>query len=112
MQNTVIVLSQTSMGSGPAALCDKILSSYLNTLAEGEFLPQALLFYTEGVKLCCQGSPVLPQLKTLAEKGVRFILCRTCLDYYGLLDAVCVGEIGNMLQIVEAQAAANKVIHI
>ena len=31
-----------------------------------------------------EGSPVVDVLKALEAKGVRLILCRTCLDYYGL----------------------------
>ncbi len=54
--------------------------------------------------------PYQKELEELAAAGVPLIACRTCLDYYGLLDQVVVGEIGNMLRIVEAQATAAKVI--
>jgi len=46
----------------------------------------------------------------LSAAGVPLIACRTCLDFYDLLDRVVVGEIGNMLRIVEAQISAAKVI--
>lgn len=112
MKNAVILLNQLGMGVGDAALRQKVLATYLRTLLEGEFLPQALLFYTEGVQLCCEGSPTLDSLAGLAARGVQLIVCRTCLESYGLVDKVRVGEIGNMLQIVEAQAAAQKVITV
>ena len=53
---------------------------------------------------------VVPQLAELFAAGVPLIACRTCLDFYSLQDSVVVGEIGNMLRIVEAQASASKVI--
>jgi peroxiredoxin family protein len=62
------------------------------------------------VKLVVEGSPCLAELAALAEAGVPLIACRTCLDFYGLLDSVAVGEIGNMMRIVEMQAAAAKVV--
>jgi hypothetical protein len=46
----------------------------------------------------------------LSSTGVLLIACRTCLDYYGLQDNVVVGEVGDMLRVVEAQASASKVI--
>ena len=45
-----------------------------------------------------------------AASGGRILICRTCLEHYGLLGRVPETEIGNMLMIVEAQATAAKVI--
>ena len=110
LHRTAIVLSQTTMGNGDHVLCERLLHSYLRTLNEADATPDFLLFYTEGVKLCCEGSLVLSELQALSKKGAILILCRTCLEHYKLMDAVKVGEIGNMLKILEAQAAAAKVI--
>jgi hypothetical protein len=44
------------------------------------------------------------------KAGVPVIACRTSLNFHGLMDQAAVGEIGNMVRIVEAQAAADKVI--
>jgi len=41
---------------------------------------------------------------------VGLIICKTCLDYYGLVDKVRVGIVGGMGDIIAAQALANKVI--
>ena len=73
---------------------------------------RAVLFYAAGVRLVAEGSPCLQELATLADAGVPLIACRTCLDYYGLIDQVQVGEIGNMLRIVEAQGKARKVVTV
>jgi len=108
--STAIVFNHDGLGHADAALRHKLASNYLRTLLELEQHPQAVLFYAAGVKLVAEGSPCLTELAELAAAGVPLIACRTCLDFYGLMDKVQVGEIGNMLRIVEAQAAADKVV--
>lgn len=56
------------------------------------------------------GSPILEQLRALEAKGVRLIVCSTCLEHYGLTDKVQVGIVGAMTDIIEAQVKASKVI--
>lgn len=107
---TALVFNQDGLGHADAALRHKLATNYLRTLIELEQPPQAILFYAAGVRLVAEGSPCLGELGELAAAGVPLIACRTCLDFYGLLEKVQVGEIGNMLRIVEAQAAADKVV--
>ncbi|MER2527650.1 MAG: DsrE family protein [Candidatus Competibacter denitrificans] len=107
---TIILITQDGMGSGDTELQHDLLGKYLRLLLEKGALPTALCFYTEGVKLIATGSPFLERLAQLEEKGVRLIVCATCLNYYGLLDQVQVGTIGSMDDILTAQLQANKVI--
>jgi sulfur relay (sulfurtransferase) complex TusBCD TusD component (DsrE family) len=53
---------------------------------------------------------VLEPLRALVAGGVPVVACRTCLEHYGLLERVAVGEIGTMAQVIELQAAAGKVV--
>ncbi|MDR2451667.1 MAG: DsrE family protein [Candidatus Accumulibacter sp.] len=108
--DTVIIFSNDGLGRGDEALRHQLAVNYLRTLSELGYRPQALLFYTAGVKLVAAGSPCLAELETLARAGVPLIACRTCLDHYGLTGRVEVGEIGNLLRIVEAQGNAGKVL--
>jgi sulfur relay (sulfurtransferase) complex TusBCD TusD component (DsrE family) len=73
-------------------------------------LPSAICFYTEGVRLVTEGSPVIEKLQLLEGKGVRLIVCSTCLNYFGLSEKIKIGIIGGMGDILEAQRLANKVI--
>jgi sulfur relay (sulfurtransferase) complex TusBCD TusD component (DsrE family) len=82
----------------------------LRLLTESNLLPAAICFYTDGVKLVVEGSPVLEQLKLLEARGVHLIVCSTCLNYFGLEDKVQVGIVGGMTDIIEAQWRADKVI--
>ena len=93
--------------------CNKSWSAtYFKLLDENNILPAAICFYTDGVRLVVEGSPVLDSLKSLEAKGVRLILCSTCLSYFNLTDQVRVGIVGGMTDILEAQRRAGKVISI
>jgi hypothetical protein len=107
---TVVLISKNGMGSADEALTLKLISTYLRLLLENEYLPAAICFYTEGVKLAVEGSPVLAELQKLEEKQVRLILCSTCLNFFSLMDKIQVGIPGGMNDIVEAQWKAEKVI--
>lgn len=108
--STVILITNQGMGQANTELQQKLLGTYLNLLLESGYLPATICFYTNGVKLVCQGSPLLEQLRSLESKGVRLIVCSTCLEYFGLLDQVQVGIVGGMPDIIEAQWRADKVI--
>ena len=81
-------------------------------LVDANTLPAKIVFYTDGARLACEGSPAVKELKALKDCGVELILCSTCLDYYGLRDKVQVGIVGGMPDIIEALSAAGKVISL
>jgi intracellular sulfur oxidation DsrE/DsrF family protein len=110
MQNMVILITDKGMGKGPEELQLTLIDKYLQLLLQNEALPSAICFYTEGVKLVLDGSPVLTQLRELETAGVRLIVCSTCLNYFGLADKVKAGIVGGMTDILEAQIRAEKVI--
>ena len=115
LKSTVVVFTHEGMGSsGPQdrELRLKLAGTFLTLLDTAGDLPGAICFYTDGVKLACEGSPLLEQLKALQAKGVRLVLCKTCLDYFGLTDKVQVGIVGGMPDIIEAMTTADKVISV
>jgi intracellular sulfur oxidation DsrE/DsrF family protein len=107
---TVILITRNGMGQADPELQHKLITTYLKLVDENDLLPAAICFYTEGVKLVVTGSPVLESLRSLESKGVRLILCSTCLNFYHLADQVQVGIPGGMTDIIEAQRRAGKVI--
>lgn len=98
------------MGFADVVLQLKLLDTYLKLLVENNSLPAVICFYTDGVKLVVEGSPLLQRLAQLEQKGVRLIICSTCLNYFELSERVRVGIVGGMTDILEAQSKANKVI--
>lgn len=110
--DTVILVTRNGMGDAEAELQRKLITTYFKLLDEHDIRPAAICFYTDGVKLVTPGSPVVDTLRSLEAKGVRLILCSTCLNYFNLADQVQVGIVGGMTDILEAQLQANKVISI
>lgn len=109
---TAILFTHFGMGDAPAELQQKLAGVFLNLLGQSDLAQARLLFYTDGVRLVCKGSPVLEQLKALEERGAELIICQTCLNYFGLIDKVQVGIVGGMADIIEALAQADKVISV
>jgi hypothetical protein len=108
--STVVLINNDGMGVAEEPLRHKLLRVYLTMLQENGLYPGAICFYAGGVKMVAEGSPVLDLLRALEEKGVRLIICSTCLQYFKLADKVAVGIIGGMNDIVLAQWMADKVI--
>jgi hypothetical protein len=109
---TVLLVAHNGMGSAEPALQQRLFAKYLRLLEENHLLPAAICFYTEGVHLVAEGSPVLELLRSLGTQGVNLLVCLTCLEHYGLVDRVRVGTVGGMPAIIAAQWAATKVITV
>jgi len=110
--DTTILVTRNGMGEADFELQSKLINTYFRLLNENDILPAVICFYADGVKLVVDGSPVLDTLKSLEEKGVRLVLCNTCLNFYGLAEKVQVGVVGGMGDIIEAQVKASKVVTI
>lgn len=110
--NIVLLVSRNGMGEAEPALQHKLIQTYLRLLDESGMLPAVIAFYGEGVRLVTDGSPVLEQLRVLEARGVRLVICSTCLNYYQLTEQVQVGIVGGMTDIIEAQWRADKVISL
>ena len=105
----------TEYGMGHASGGDlqlKLARKFLSLLLANGKLPAQICFYTDGVKLCVEGSPVLEELRRLEAQGVELVLCSTCLDAFGLADKVAAGVVGGMPDILEALANADKVVSL
>lgn len=110
--NTILLFTRNGLGNAPAELQQKLAVKFLQLTLQANTLPAKILFYTDGVKLACAGSPVIEELKAMKERGVELILCSTCLDYFSLRDKVQVGIVGGMPDIIEAMGEAEKVISL
>jgi intracellular sulfur oxidation DsrE/DsrF family protein len=112
-KNIVIVFKSDGMGvTGNRELREVLARKFLALIADADTLPGAVCFYTDGVKLVCEGSPLLAELAALEQRGVHLVICKTCLDTFGLAGRVRVGIVGGMTDILEAQLRASKVITI
>jgi hypothetical protein len=76
----MIQVTNDGMGAADAQLQHTLLQRYLLLLQQNGTLPSV---YTSGVKMVIEGFPVLEALQSLEAHGVRLIVCKTCLDYFG-----------------------------
>lgn len=109
---TVYVFTRFGMGHGPEELQKALAVKFLSLALESGQLPRRILFYTDGVRLSCEGSPVIDLLRKYEAQGVELVLCKTCLDTYGLTGQVQVGVVGGMGDILESLQQADKVVSL
>jgi intracellular sulfur oxidation DsrE/DsrF family protein len=109
-RDTLLLVTNEGLGHAEPELGRKLFDKYLELLEANGTYPGAIAFYTQGVKLCCEGSISLERLRALEAKGVRLLLCKTCVDAFGLTDSVRAGVIAGMGDIQAAQVLARKVI--
>jgi hypothetical protein len=109
---TVLLFTRDGIGSADTPLQHALASKYLGLLQAGDFVPAAICFYTEGVHLVAEGSPLLEPLAELERRGCRLLVCATCLEYFGLKDRVRAGTVCGMPDILDAQLRADRVITV
>ena len=68
MKDAVILVPNYGIGKADEKPQLLLVNKYFDLLLQNESLPAAICFYTEGVKLVCDGSPVAEQLRTLESK--------------------------------------------
>ena len=108
----VLVIQSDKMGRGDSELGDILIRGFFHTLGEVEPVPRTIIFFNTGVKLACQGSPVLEDLESLEDRGVQMLVCGTCLNYFGLTDELAAGQVSNMSDIAETMLNAGKVVNL
>jgi len=110
--DTVILLAREGMGDGPPELRMKLLASWCSLLLENKLHPGAMCFHADGVKVLVEGSPVLAALQALEAVGVHLVVCKTCVDFFGIRDRLGAGTVGGMGDIQAAVALARKVVSL
>lgn len=111
MAKRLLILSDR-IGRGDDELGRLLMRNFLYSVARAPEPPAAIMFMNEGVRLVCEGSESLDDLRLCVENGVVVRACGTCLDYLKLSDAVAVGEVGTMPQSVEALLGADDIVTI
>jgi selenium metabolism protein YedF len=101
-----------TLGSGDDGLGRALMRNFLYSLARAEVRPERLMFMNGGVRLTCEGSDVLDDIRILAESGTIVKSCGTCLDYFGLKEALAVGDVGDMAGSAAALSGGPEVVTV
>lgn len=108
----IVVFNSDEMGKGDEELGHILVKGLIYTIKETTPWPNSIIFYNSGVKLACEGSEALDDLKHMEEQGVEILSCGLCLDFYGIQDKLEVGQITNMYNIYEKMRNSNNTITI
>ncbi len=111
-KETIIVFTRYGMGHSSGDLSINLAMKFLTLINDADTLPSKILLYTDGIKLACEGSPVIGLLNEMERKGVELVLCGTCLNFYSLSEKVKAGIVGGMTDMIEAMQKAPKVLFL
>jgi len=106
----IIFCTGETLGDGKAELGKILMRNFFYALAEGDNIPEAVIFMNRGVFLALESSEIAQSLQKIAGRGVEVLACGTCLDYYGLKEKPLVGEVSNMGSITELLGKTEQVV--
>lgn len=106
----VVSLASDSVGRGPVELGRVLAKGLIETLKVVEPAPTHLILYSSGILLAVDDSPVVDSLRALEARGIKVMICGTCVDHYQKKNEIHLGTISNMLALLEVQLAAGKII--
>jgi len=107
---TVFVIASAAMGEGNDELGALLMRAFIHTTVELEHKPDPMIFYNTGVKVAVVDSPALDDLKALEEKGVKILVCGTCVNFFELTGKIGAGTISNMYDIAGTLSTAGRIV--
>jgi selenium metabolism protein YedF len=107
---TVFVFSSASMGHGNDDLGAILMKAFIHTTVDLDQRPDVMIFYNTGVTLVAADSGVVDDLKTLEEKGVKILVCGTCVNFFELGGKLAVGTVSNMYDIASTLSTAGRIV--
>jgi selenium metabolism protein YedF len=107
---TVFVISSDTMGEGSDELGAVLMKAFIHVTIELETVPDVMIFYNAGVKLTAKGSAFLNDLKELEKKGIKMLVCGTCVNYFNLTGKIAVGVVSNMYDIAGTLSHAGRIV--
>ena len=111
-KSVVAVVKSDVIGSDEKELGRILMHSFIKTLPSvtEEFTIKKAVFLNKGVTLACEGSEFVKALQELESCGFELFVCGTCLDYFNLKSNIKVGNISNMMEIINTIKEADKTI--
>jgi selenium metabolism protein YedF len=109
LTHKVFLIQSEGVGRGDEQLGSMLMFNFLRLLGESQDKPGSLIFWNAGVRLLCEGSPVLNRLKQLEEQGVELLACSTCLEHFDLMDKLAIGKPTNMMKSIQSMLSSDVV---
>ncbi len=109
MSGKVILITSESMGRGDDRLGLMLSANFLRLLGESKDKPATIVFLNSGVRLVCEGSPVLEHVTRLEKQGIEILACTTCLEYFDLKEKQKVGKPTTMAKTIQSMMSSETV---
>jgi selenium metabolism protein YedF len=109
-KNLVIFISSEGMGRGDDELGGTLMAVFLDSLSRLKGEISHALFVNGGAKLTVENSSVLEQVRQLEQMGTQVQTCGTCLKHFGIQNELAVGDVTNMVAIIETLSRAGRII--
>lgn len=106
----VFVISSTVMGKGDDELGALLMKAFVHTIVDLDRLPHVIILYNAGVKLATLDYGVSDDLKELEAKGVKILVCGTCVNFFELSEKIGVGILSNMYDIANVLTTAGRIV--
>lgn len=94
--NNIVLIGSDQLGSGDSSLGELLLNNFLRLLCSQHILPERIILWNSAVKAASQTSENSKYLLDLQARGVKIVLCGTCVDFYDIRESLAVGEISTM----------------
>ena len=109
MRPKIFLVQSEGLGRGDEQLGSMLMANFLRLLGESQDKPGSLIFWNAGVRLLCEGSPVLNRLKQLEEQGVELLACSTCLEHFDLMNKLAIGKPTTMATSIQSMLSCDVV---
>jgi selenium metabolism protein YedF len=107
---SVFVIASDAMGSGSDELGAILMKAFIHTAVDLDHRPDVIIFYNTGVKLTASDSDVIDDLKALEAKGVKLLICGTCVNFFDLKGRIGAGTVSNMYDIAGTLSTAGRIV--
>jgi selenium metabolism protein YedF len=107
---SVFVIASNVMGQGNDDLGAILMKAFIHTAIDLDHRPDVMIFYNTGVKLTASDSDVIDDLKALEAKGVKLLICGTCVNFFDLTGKIGTGTVSNMYDIAGTLSTAGRIV--
>ncbi|MBQ6738064.1 MAG: hypothetical protein IJP41_06370 [Synergistaceae bacterium] len=88
------------------------IKKFLVSLVTSRIKPDVIALINGAVKIAAYNSPTCEYLKKLNSEGVKILISDSCSDRIGVTEAVGVGELAEMSEILEEIFSCEKIVNI
>jgi selenium metabolism protein YedF len=106
----ILLVTSNELGTGNQELGRLLMTKWLNTMMEAEFLPEKIFLLNGGVLLAMRDSPVLQTLLFLESQEVEIRACGTCVSFFKMSGQLMVGQLGTMSEAQKCILSASSVL--